>query len=67
MSFQFFAANIRKVNELMARRASGEEKLRKLRSRRRTRSLTAWAPEAPTVVTATVDDASADPDPPLIA
>ena len=26
-----------------------------------------WAPAPPTVVTATVDDASADPDPPLIA
>ena len=67
LSFQFLAANIRKINELMARRASGEEKLRKLRARRRTRSLTTWAPAPPTVATATVDDASADPDPPLIA
>ena len=67
LSFQFLAANIRKINEVMARRASVEEKLRKLRARRRTRSLTTWAPAPPTVATATVDDASADPDPPLIA
>ena len=67
VSFQFFAANIRKINELMARRASGKEKLRKLRARRRTRSLTTWSPAPPTVATATVDDASADPDPPLSA
>ena len=67
VSFQFFAANIRKVNEVMARRASGEEKLRKLRARRRTRSLRTWAPLPPTVATATVDDNSADPDPPLSA
>ena len=67
VSFQLFAANIRKINELMARRVSGKEKLRKLQARRRTRSLRTWVPAPPTVVTATVDDASADRDPPLIA
>ena len=67
VSFQFLAANIRKINELVARRASGEEKLRKLRARRRTRSLTTWSPAPPTVVIATVDHSSAYPDPPLSA
>jgi hypothetical protein len=67
VSFQFFAANIRKVNEVLTRSASGEEKLRKHRARRQTRSLTTWAPAPPTVATATVDDSSADPDPPLSA
>ena len=67
VAFQLFAANIRKVNELLATRASGEKKLRKLRARRRIRALRTWAPAPTTVVAATVDDVSADPDPPLIA
>ena len=51
----------------VGRAEPGEEKLRKLRARRRTRSLTTWSPAPPTVATATVDDSSADPDPPLSA
>ena len=67
VAFQLLAANIRKVTAIKAKRASGEEKLRKLRARRQSRSLRTWAPAPTTVVAATVDDASADPDPPLIA
>ena len=67
VAFQLFSANIRKINEFLTRKASGEKKFRKLRTRRRTRSLTTWTPAPPTVVTGTVDDASADPDPPLTA
>ena len=66
VSFQF-AANIRKVNEALTKRTSGEEKLRKHRARRRTMSLTTWAPAPPTVASATADDTSADPDPSLSA
>jgi hypothetical protein len=67
VAFQLFSANIRKINEFLTRKASGEKKFRKLRARRKTRSLTTWAPASTTVVTATVDEASADPDPPLTA
>ena len=67
VSFQFFAANIRKVNQFLTRRVSGGEKLRKHRAQRQTRSLTTLALAPPTVATATDDDTSADPDPPLSA
>ncbi len=67
VAFQLFAANIRKVNEFLTKMAVAEKKFRKLRARRTSRSLTAWAPASTTVATATVDDASADPDPPLTA
>jgi len=67
VAFQLFAANIRKINEFLTRKASGEKKFRKLRARRKTRSLTTWAPASTMLVSATVDDASADPDPPLTA
>ena len=67
VAFQLCSANIRKINEYLTRMASGGKKLRKLRTRRKTRSLTTGAPASTTVVTATMDDASADPDPPLTA
>ena len=47
------------LSGILGARASGEHKLR---ARRRTRSLTTWAPT--TAVTGTVADTSADPDPP---
>jgi hypothetical protein len=66
LAFQLCAANIRKVNEFLTKKASGEKKVRKLWTRRKTRSLTRWAP-ASTVVTPEVDAAGTDPDPPLSA
>jgi hypothetical protein len=66
VSFQFFAANIRKVNEFLARNSSDEKKVRKLRTRRKTKPLTTWVPTPATVAT-TVDEVSTDPDPPLTA
>jgi len=67
VAFQLFAANIRTMNELLTRKAAGEKKLRKLPSRRMTRSLTTWAPASKAAVSGTADGASADPDPPLTA
>lgn len=67
VAFQLFAANIRKINEFLTRKAAGEKKFLKLRARRKTKSLSTWAPASTTVVSATVDDASDDPDPPLTA
>ncbi|HEY5109687.1 MAG TPA: hypothetical protein VII96_08790, partial [Acidimicrobiales bacterium] len=67
VAFQLFAANIRKIDEFLTRMASGEKKIRKLWARRKTKSLTAWAPESTTAGTAEVDPAGADPDPPLTA
>jgi len=64
---QLMSANFRKINELPINRSAGEKKLRKLRNRRKTRPLTTWTPKSTTVVTGTVDGASADPDPPLSA
>ncbi len=66
VAFQLFAANIRKINEFLDGLTTGDKKVRKLRGRRKTRSLNTWAPAA-TAVTGTVDGASADPDPPLTA
>ena len=40
-AFQFFAANIRKIEEFVAQREAEGKKIRKLPSRRRTRS---WPP-----------------------
>ena len=37
VAFQFLAANIRKINELLISRSAGEKTLRKLRNRRKTR------------------------------
>lgn len=65
VAFQLLAANIRKINEFLASRSSGERRLRKAKARRMSRSLTTWAPESSATVTAAVDDTSADPDPPL--
>ena len=67
VAFQLFSANIRKINEFLTLKAVGGKSVRKLRSRRMTRSLTTWAPESTTAATATVVDTSADPDPPLSA
>jgi hypothetical protein len=67
VAFQLFAANIRKISEFLTRETSSAKKFHKARSRRKTRSLSTWTPPPTTAVTTTVDDASADPDPPLTA
>ena len=65
MAFQLFAANIRKISEFLAHRESEGKKVRKLPSRRRTRSLSHLGTQAPaTVATGGAPD---DPDPPLTA
>jgi len=63
VAFQLFAANLRKIDEFLTKRAADAKKIRKLPSRRRTRSLATWAP-ADTGIGAG-DTASGDPDPPL--
>ena len=67
VAFQLCSANIRKISEFLAKKAAGDKRLRKLRPRRKTRSITTWVPTSTTAITPTVDDASADPDPPLTA
>jgi hypothetical protein len=65
VAFQLFAANLRKIDEFLAHREAEGKKIRKLPSRRRTRSLATWAPKTPATVVA--GDATDDPDPPLTA
>ena len=79
VAFQLFAANIRKVNEFLAAKAAGAKKIRKLPSRRKTKSLGSWAPAnassaiASLTATATIavglhgSLSTSDSDPPLIA
>jgi hypothetical protein len=65
VAFQLFAANLRKIDEFLTKRAAEAKKVRTRPSRRRTQSLVTWAPES----AATTDggDATGDPDPPLTA
>ena len=65
VGFQLFAANMRKIDEFLAHREGEGKKIRKLPSRRRTRSLATWTPKAP--FTDMAGDATDDPDPPLTA
>ena len=79
VAFQLFAANIRKINGFLAMKAAGAKTIRKLPSRRKTKSLGAWAPVnaspaiASLAATATLivslhgSLSTSDPDPPLIA
>jgi hypothetical protein len=67
VAFQLFAANMRKIHEFLARREAEGNKVRKLPSRRRTRSLNTWALKTPPGIPAATDDATGDPDPPLTA
>ncbi len=67
MAFQLFAANIRKIDEFLTNKAAGDKKVRRFPARRKAKSLQDWVPTPGTVATATVDDGSADPDPPLTA
>ena len=67
VAFQLFAANIRKIDKFLSRRGAGSTKVRKLPSRRRTRSLATWAPQGSAGASATAIDSSGDPDPPLTA
>jgi hypothetical protein len=67
VAFQLFAANMRKIDEFLAKKETEGQKVRKLPSRRLTKSLTTWAPQMPPGLAASADDASGDPDPPLTA
>jgi len=67
VALQLFAANMRKVDEFLTKKETEGQKVRKLPSRRLTKSLTTWAPQMPPGVAASTDDASGDPDPPLTA
>ena len=68
LSFQLFAANLRKIEEFLKARAKAiKGKVRKLPPCRRTKSLASWAPTTSTAVGATTGDATDDPDPPLTA
>jgi hypothetical protein len=60
VAFQLFAANMRKIDEFLAHGEAEGKKIRKLPSRRRTRSLATWAPQAP--ATMVTGDATDDPD-----
>jgi hypothetical protein len=65
VAFQLFAANIWKIDEFLTKKAAEAKEVRKLPPRRRTKSITTWAPV--TAATAGADDATGDPDPPLTA
>jgi hypothetical protein len=67
VAFQLFAANMRKIDEFLAKKETEGQKVRKLPSRRLTKSLTTWAPQVPPGVAASAEDAYGDPDPPLTA
>jgi hypothetical protein len=63
VAFQLFAANVRKIDKFLSKRAAESKKVRKLPSRRRTKSLATWGPQQ-----ARRDGrngVSNDPDPPL--
>ncbi len=67
VAFQLLAANIRKIERFLTTRAIEAKKVRRLPSRRRTKSLQQWGPAPPTVVVPDPVDASGDPDPPSSA
>jgi hypothetical protein len=66
VALQLFAANMRKIDEFLTKRETEGQKVRKLPSRRMTKSLTTWAPQ-PAPGVAASKDGSGDPDPPLTA
>jgi hypothetical protein len=67
VAFQLFAANMRKIEEFLIPREADGKKVRRLPSRRRTKSLSTWVPETPSDVAASTAAATDDPDPPLTA
>ncbi len=67
VAFQLLAANIRKIEQFLTARAIEAKKVRRLPSRRRTKSLQQWGPAPTTVVIPDPVDASGDPDPPSSA
>jgi len=79
VAFLLFSANLRKIDSFLAGQEAEARKIRKLPSRRKTKSLDTWAPAkaSPTIValtgTATLTVGfhgtltTSDPDPPLIA
>ena len=79
VAFLLFAANIRKIDEFLKKQEAEANKVRKLPSRRRTKSLSTWAPEASkkpagivaltgrAEITVSLGGTLSDPDPPLTA
>ena len=67
VAFQLLAANIRKIERFLTNRAIEAKKVRRLPSRRRTKSLQKWGPAPTTVVVPDPVDATGDPDPPSSA
>jgi hypothetical protein len=79
VAFLLFAANLRKIDEFLKKQEAEANMVRKLPSRRRTKSLSTWAPEAskkPAGIVALTGRAEftvslggtlSDPDPPLTA
>jgi hypothetical protein len=79
VAFLLFAANLRKIDEFLKKQEAEANKVRKLPSRRRTKSLSTWAPEASkkpagivaltgrAEITVSLGGTLSDPDPPLTA
>jgi hypothetical protein len=65
VAFQLFAANLRKIDQYLTKKAADAKKFRTRPSRRRTKSLHTWAPETASIVDP--GDATSDPGPPLTA
>ena len=66
LAFQLLAGNLRKIEEFLKTRASElGKKVRRLPSRRRTKSLKTWVPKS--VDHGMPVEAADDPDPPLTA
>jgi hypothetical protein len=63
VAFQLFAANVRKIDQFLSKRAAEAQKVRKLPSRRRTKSLATWDPQQARADAR--NGVSSDPDPPL--
>jgi hypothetical protein len=65
VAFQLLAANLRKITEFLSKKAAEGKKVRRLPSRRRTKSLSDWVPGV--AMAAQAADATNDPDPPVTA
>ena len=64
VAFQLFAANLRKIDEFVTRAAKRAKKVRRLPSRRTTRSLSEWSPVTPRLPGTAEITSAGDPDPP---
>jgi hypothetical protein len=67
VALQLFAANLRKIDEFLTRAAKEAKKVRRLPSRRRTKSLGEWAPVTQSPPDTVEISAAGDPDPPHTA